>query len=158
MNKGISMIEMLVVVAIVAVTLTTLLGVATFSLKASGSLRGTTQANFLAQEVIEAVRNFRDGTDWATAGLGSLTIGSTYHPEKTTAIPKKWTMVSGEETIGIFKRKVVFERVWRDLNDNIADSGTQDLNTRKVTATVSWKYKGEDKNVELVTYLTNWKQ
>ena len=67
-NKGVSIIEILVVVVIINIVLVVFLGLANFSLKISTSIKETDQANFLAQGAIEAVRNFRDGTVWDTDG------------------------------------------------------------------------------------------
>ena len=158
-EKGISIIELLTVIAIIMVALTSLLGVATFSLSRSILTKETIQANNLAQEAIEAVRNFRDGTAWDTNGLGVITgeaayYGGSYYIQKTADIPPKWQLILGEETITNFTRKIVFLNAQRDTNDNIVETGgTNDPNTKKVTVTVSWK----DKKVEIITYLTNWK-
>jgi len=155
-NKGVSIIEILVVIAIINVTLIGLLGLAAFSLKASTLIKETNQADFLAQEAFEAVRNFRDGTDW-TNGLGSesLITGAAYHLEKSGDVPPKWQLISGDETVNGFTRKVTFEDVHRDLvDDDIVDSGGyNDDETKKVIVTISWK----DKTVELATYFTNWR-
>jgi len=153
-NKGISVIEILVVIAILLIAFVGILGLLTFSLQTLSLIKETTFANFLAQETIESVRNFRDGTDWATNGLGTLTVGVSYHPEKTADIPAKWILAEGEETIGNFTRKIILENVQRDGNDNIVEEGgTNDPDTNKIKITVSWK----DKKVEIITYLTNWK-
>lgn len=160
-HKGISIIEILIVVAIIIIALTGLLGIATFSLKISILTKETDQANNLAQETIEAVRNFRDGTDWNNDdpnnqydGLGVVTTGIAYHLEKSSDNPLKWMLILGEETVGSFTRKVVFNNVIRDANDNIVETGgINDPNTKKVTVTVSW----EERKIEIVTYLTNWK-
>lgn len=152
-HRGISIIEILITIAIISIALTSLLGVATFTLKISTLLKETNQANNLAQETIEAVRNFRDGTTWNTNGLGVLTTGVSYHLQKSADTPAKWQLIQGEEIINNFTRKVIFSTVMRDTNDNIIEAGgTVDPNTKKVTATVSWK----EKKVEIVTYLTNW--
>jgi len=153
-TKGIGIIEILIVVAVIIISVTYLLGVATFSLRISTLTKETTQANNLAKETLEAVRNFRDGTSWDNDGLGTLTTGVAYYPQKTTDNPPKWQLIQDEETVDGFKRKVVFEKVLRDANDNISSSGTEDPKTRKATATVTWK----DKKVEIVTYLTNWQE
>lgn len=153
-TKGISIVEILIAIAVIVIGLAGLLGVATFSLKISTLIKETTRANNLAQEAMEAVRNFREGTDWNTNGLGTLTAGLAYYPQKSTDIPAKWQMISGEETIDGFTRKVIFNNVQRDGNDNIVESGgTNDPDTKKLTVTVSWK----EEKIEIVTYLTNWR-
>ncbi len=153
-KKGISIIEILIVIAIIVIALIGLLGLITFSLKISTLIKETAQANNLARETIEAVRNFRDGTDWDTNGLRNLATSTAYYPEKSGDVPPKWQLILGEETVNGFIRKVVFNDVYRDANDNIVETGgTIDLNTKKVINTISWK----DKKIEIVTYLTNWR-
>ena len=158
MNKGISIIEILIVIALIIIALTCLLDLVTYSLKISTSIKETFIANNLAQEAMEAVRNFRDGTDWGKDGLGTSTSGISYYPKvDNSTLPPKWTLILGEEIIKGYIRKVIFEKVSRDDDDDIEEiynSNNDDPNTRKVIVTVSW----EDKEVKLVTYLTNWKQ
>lgn len=157
-KKGISIIEILVVVAIIAIAFSSLLGLASFSLGVSTLIKQTNQANNLSQEVMEAVRNFRDGTSWDTDGLGKLTTSIDYYPQATSS-PSKWQLVQGTENIDGFTRKVVFEDVMRDSNDKIVESGGDfDLNTKKVIVTVSWEERGREHKVEIINYLTNWKQ
>ena len=158
-KKGISLIEILIVVAIILITLTSLLGVAVFSLKLSTSVKNTTVADGLAKEAIEATRNFRDGTNWDSDGLAVLNTGDSnpYHPEKSSDTPPKWLLFSGEETINGLVRKIVFEKVSRDGAGDIEasyNSVNDDPETRKVIVTVSW----ENKKIEIITYFTNWKQ
>lgn len=157
-NKGISIIEILVAVVVIVVALTGLLGLASFSLRASSLLEQTAQANVIAQETIEAVRNFRDGTYWDAGGMGSLTTEADYYPQ-ITGLPEKWQMAPGTETIGIFTRKVVLSGVQRDAFDNIVSSGgASDPKTKKIVATVFWQERGKSHKVEITTYLTAWKQ
>jgi len=157
-KKGIAVVEILIVIGIIAITISSLLGVVVFSLKLSASIKETTTADALARGIIEAVRNFRDGTDWDSGGLGVLNTGSAYYPEKSGDMPPAWMLVGGEETVNGFVRKVVFERVSRDSGtgniEDIYDPVRDDPDTRKVIATVSW----ESKKVEIITYFTNWRQ
>jgi len=156
-KKGISIIEILVVIAIIITALSSLLGLASFSLGVSTLIKQTNQANNLSQEVMEAVRNFRDGTSWDVDGLGKLATSTDYYPQATSS-PSKWQLVQGIENIDGFTRKVVFEDVMRDSNSNIVEAGTYDPNTKKVIVTVSWKERGREHKLEIFTYLTNWKQ
>ena len=156
-KKGISIIEILVVIAIIITALSSLLGLASFSLGVSALIKQTNQGNLLSQEVMEAVRNFRDGTSWDIDGLGKLATSTDYYPQATGS-PSKWQLVQGTENIDGFTRKVVFKDVMRDSNSNIVESGgTNDPNTKKVTVTVSWEERGRDHKLEIFTYLTNWK-
>lgn len=157
-KKGISMLEIIIAIFIISVALTSLLGLISFSLRTGDLIKQTTRANSLAQEAMEAVRNFRDNTAWATTGIATLTTGVSYYPNKTTESPPKWDLIQGEEIIDGFARKIVFEKVYRDDQDNIADSGTEDPNTKKVIVTVSWQKRGISHQIEVSTYLTNWQQ
>lgn len=158
-NSGISIIEILVAITIIIIALVSLFNLNSLSLKASTLVKQTTRANFIAQEVMEAVRNFRDGTSWSINGLGVLTPGASYHPEKSIDNPPKWQIILGEGKAGGFTRKVVFNDVFRDSNDNIVETGgTLDLETKKAAVIVSWQDGGRNHQIELVTYLTNWKQ
>jgi prepilin-type N-terminal cleavage/methylation domain-containing protein len=152
-QKGFSMVEILVVIAIITICLSSLLGLTILSLKASSLIKETSQAKALAQESLEEVRNFRDGTIWDTDGLGVLSTNTNYYSQ-ISGNPPKWIFVLGTETVDLFNRKIVFEEVLRDANKNIVTSGgDKDSNTRKVTVTVSWK----GKEVKIISYFTNWK-
>lgn len=160
--KGISIIEILIVIAITTVALTSLLTLTTSSLRAVILTKETTQAKNIAEETIEAVRNFRDGTVWNSNGLGTLLTGelNPYHSEKDTSVsPPKWKLVLGVQTINGFARKVVFTDIQRDLDDNIVESGgANDPNAKKVKVNISWGKFGGLHQIEIMTYLTNWRQ
>lgn len=167
-KKGVSIIEILIVVVIVTIALVSLLGAVAKSLKTSILTKQNNQAKELAQEALEAVRSFRDGTDWVTDGLGSSILyipGASYYPCRTDdiicknppdALPE-WNLVSGEETIGIFIRKIVLSKISRDPTtkniESIYNPANNDPNSRKITATISW----QGKTLEISTLLTNWK-
>lgn len=156
LNKGISIIEILVVIAVVSIVLVNVVGLTILSLRGSVLIKKTTQADALGQEAMEAVRNFRDGTDWEIDGLGVLATGiaNPYHPENIGDGLPGWMLVSGQEIIDDFTREIIFEKVFRDGNDDIVESGvTDDSDTKKVTVIVSW----ENKEVKLVTFFTNWR-
>lgn len=146
-KKGILAIEILIAVAIIAVTLTSVLGLATFSLSVSTLMRETTQANNIAQETMEAVRNIRDG-DWnkVTNGNHGLTNAAGF-----------WDFDGVENVINGFTRTALIEDVQRDANDDIVESGgIIDADTKKITVIVSWQEKGRTHDVKIITYLTNW--
>jgi len=71
--------------------------------------------------------------------------------------PNKWNLIQGTEIVGIFTRKIIFDKVSRDPStqniENTYNSFNNDANTRKVTVTVIWP----EKTVNLITYFTNWK-
>lgn len=148
-SKGVSIVEILVVVAVLGSTLASLLGLANFSLGASVLSRQTSQAAALAQEGMEVVRSIRDNAGWNQVTNGSHGL---------SANDAGWSFLGTADNIDIFSRTVLIEDVQRDAEDNIVSSGgTNDLNTKKATVTVSWQEKGRSREVKLSAYLTNWK-
>ena len=151
LKKGISIIEILVVIAILGIALTSLLGLANFSLGAASLIKQTTKANAISQEAMEAVRNIRD-SDWAkiTNGNHGLTNAAGF-----------WDFAGTENVINGFIRTILIDNVSRDpITDNIEityNPANDDPNTKKATATVSWQERGRTHQVVLVTYFTNWK-
>jgi len=152
-QKGALMVEILIATTIITVALLALFGIASIIIKQHSGADKTNQAIGLAQEALEATRSFRDGTNWSAGGLGSLTMGVDYHPQ-ITGTPPQWQLVLGEETVGIFKRKIVFYKAMRDAGGMFVEpGGIEDVNARKVKAIISW----EQKNIEIVSYFTNWR-
>jgi len=168
-RQGVSVIELLVVAAIIITAFVGISGLIGFSIRISTFQEQTAQAAALAQETMEAVRNFRDGIDWDNDdasnlydGLGLRTAGAPYHPMKSSDVPPKWQLVSGADTVNGFTRKVVFDNVLRNVaTDDIttATSGSTytDLDTKKATVTVSWTAWGSNHQVAVPAYFTNWK-
>ena len=159
-ESGSILLEAFIAIMVIGISFAFLLDLGALSVKVSTSIQKSTQANFLLREGMEITRSFRDGTTWATNGLGSVSIGSAnpyYFVLDTSVNPNKWSLTSGTETVGIFTRKVIFEKVSRDpATSNIQGTynpSYDDQNTRKVTVTVSWP----EKTMDLITYFTNWK-
>lgn len=155
-NSGFVFIEILIAVALFSIAFIVLLGIGSLTLNVSSSMQKQTQADSLIKEEFEALRNFRDGTTWATNGLGIVDTGSS-NPYHLVNSSNKWTLVSGVETSGIFTRQVVFDKVSRDPGtqniESTYNSLHDDADTRMVTITVAWP----GKSTQTVSYLTNWK-
>lgn len=164
-NKGVSIVELMVVVLIIGVALGALLTFGTFSLRTASLLERTAQASLLVQDAMEAVKNYRDNTEWDENdpadeydGLGLVATASPLHLALSEDVPPRWRLLSGAETLGIFTRQVVVEPVERDAQDDIVESGgALDPATRKVTVTVSWEERGAPRELEAITYVTNWR-
>ena len=156
-SKGASLIELLIAIAIITTALVSLLAIFGFSLNIAVEKKHLYQANFLAKEGIEGIRNFRDGTEWNENGLGTLDTLSIYNLDKQGS-PEKWVLFPGEKTINGFTQKIVFEDVYRDSNDNItSQGGALDPDTKKVKVNIAWTEKEEVKQIELWSIFTNWR-
>lgn len=154
-NKAFAIIEIIVVTAVITTVFVAILGFFAFESKVAERGRMRLKAVSLAQEAIEAVRNFRDNTTWTSDGVGSITIGASYHPVISGG---SWNIISDSEIINDFTRKIVFDRVYRDVNDDISGLGTEDSNTRKATVTISWTDRQGSAEESLITYITNWRK
>ena len=157
-KKGVSVIEMLIAVAIISSALISLLELTSFCLRITSTINQTNKANNMAQEMMEQIRNFRDVTSWDIDGLETITPNTDYYIQKSGA-PATWQLTQGTKTVNGFTKKAVFEDVMRDLNDDIVESGgVNDSNTKKITVTVSWEERGNSRQIEFISYFTNWKQ
>ena len=153
---GFLLIEIIIAVALISIVFITLLGVGVITLNVSNSIQKETQADSLVKEEFEALRSFRDGTTWATNGLGTVNTGNS-NPYHLVNDSDEWVLVAGAETKGIFTRQVIFDKVSRDSAGNVEyayNSSNDDADTRKITVTVSWR----DRSIQTVSYFTNWKQ
>lgn len=164
-NRGISIVELLVAIMIIGMTITALISFSTFSLRIASLFEQTTQASFLAQDYMEALKNYRDNTGWNDDdpgdqydGLGRVASEVSLHLELSGDTPPRWQLLLNQETFGIFTRVLVIEPVERNAIDDIVESGgTVDSETKKATVTVSWEERGETREFEITTYLTNFR-
>jgi prepilin-type N-terminal cleavage/methylation domain-containing protein len=157
-GKGFSIIEVLIAISLITIAFINFLGIVSFSLKSARFVKRVNQANFLAQETVEATRSFRDNATWGSDGLGGLLVDTDYYPSLTAVNTPSWSMTLGQEVIGDFSRKVVFYKVSRDPVsfdiESVYNSSNDDPNTRKAVATVYF----DSRSIELTTYFTNWQE
>lgn len=161
-KKGFIFLEILIAIAFISIVFIVLLSIGFSSLSISSSIRKETQADSLMKEEIEALRSFRDGTIWATNGLGAVNFTDSNDSNPYFLFLDsgdsnvKWNLHSGKEITGIFTRYVVFDKVSRDSAthyiQNIYNPSNNDPDTVKVKITVLWL----DKISQVFEYLTNW--
>lgn len=148
-ERGFGLIDIIISVAVVGVALFGISQVAVLGFRYMREANTKQQAVFLAQEAIEAARFLRDQS-WS-GGINNLTAGVDYYPVISGTT---WFLSSTDPgpIDGKFTRTIRFDRVFRNTNDDITATGTEDMDTRMVTARVLWGAK----TYELVTYLTNF--
>ena len=153
-QKGISVIEVIVALSIIFVSFFSFLALAQYSLKFQDQSESKLEAINIAAETIEATRSVRN-EDWNN--FSSLSLDVPYYPVISS---NKWTLSSTDpgSINGVYNRWVIIEKVYRDANDDISSSGTEDNQTKKITAFVEWNDRGQTKQINLVTYLTNWNE
>ena len=152
-QKGIVMIEVVIVVSILGVVTVGLIFANIIYLKTASFTLASTKATLLAQEGVEAVKYIRSG-GWDTK-IGALTSGETYYLSFSTST--MWSSTTTEEVIdGRFFRSFVIEDVDRDADDDIASVGTNDPYTKNLTVSVSWPGATGTTTKQIETYITNF--
>jgi len=126
------MVEIIVVTAIVAASILAALAVAQKAIYVARSSLHLSQAAYLLEEGAENTKILRDN-DWSNIANFSTT----------------------SESIGIFTRSTSLANVYRDVNEDIALSGTLDPGTKLVTVSVSWPEGGNAVTKTLLFYITD---
>ena len=114
-NKGFSLVEVLLSVAVFALLVGGLLGALVYGQQSTLLGGNRARASYLAQEGLDAVRNIRDVS---FANLVDGTYGLT-----TTG--NKWTLAGSSDTQDIFTRQIVISTV--------------NSSKKQVTSTVTWQ-------------------
>lgn len=151
MNKGIVLTEVVVVVSILLLIITSLIFANVTYLKTSSYILKSTEATFLAQEGIEAVKYIRS-SGWEN--ITGLSTGDKHYLSYATTTG--WSATSTPEFVGVFSRSFSLEKGYRDSDQDIATSGTEDPNTRKLTVSVVWNGVTGTSTKEISTYITNF--
>ena len=122
-NKGFTLIEVLVTIAIVSCALLGVAGIIASGMKANVGSYSRSQATWLANDILDRMRANR-GTAEAPAGPYNLAVGATLDMNDTSTIPKADLVA------------------WRTALATTLPSGTGgvavDGATKKVTVTVQW--------------------
>lgn len=159
MNKGFTLLEVLVAVAILAIGIGALVALVAASLASIPISKQKFIATYLAQEGIEVVRNIRD-SNWVNgypwdAGLGigdwgvqydSIVLNSSYDDFLQLDLSGFYNYDFGSQTI--FKRKITI------TSNADGDSNTEDLG---IQSKVTWRIKGKNYSILLEEILYNWK-
>jgi len=148
---GFSLVEMVIMISVATFSILIIWKIYASFIRISVSNPSLFQASFLAEEGIEAVKFMRDD-NW-TANITSLALSTPYTLVFDGVIWEATTTLALID--GQFDRRVSFEEVNRDGVGDIAVSGTPDLNTRKVTVTVSWQKNNSTTTREITTYVSN---
>lgn len=132
-KKGFSLIEAILSVTLLGMIAISLGSILIYSQQGSRLSGDRSQASFLAEQALEAVRNIRDN-DFSALSSGIYGL---------TTTGNKWALsASYPETIDIFTREI-------EISDLAPDR-------KMITARVGWTDNGNYREVEEITYLTNW--
>ena len=146
-NKGYTIIELLVALAIASLMLPALLTGLVSSREGKAQQTQRRQAVSLLNEAEEAVRSYRN------RGWDSFAVNGTYHP---VVSGQDWTLVSGSESVNGFTRSINVSDVSRDATGKIVTSGgTVDPSTKKIVVTVVWSTPSSS-SIQSTLYLTRY--
>lgn len=149
-KKGSMMVEVLVVASIIVASVLAAMTVAQKTIYLSRQSLHQSQAVFLLEEGAEATRIIRDSS-WNNISDLELDPQVYY----LYFIDGAWSLSTTPSEIGIFTRKILFSSAYRDGDQNLASSGTQDFQTALVNITVSWTEGGQNISKTLQFYLAD---
>lgn len=159
---GFTLIEVVVACSIITVSMLSLLRVSERGVRLSGHALSKSQASFLLEEGVEAVKSIRDN-DWNA--ISSLNLDTPYHIFFDINT-NKWVFDSSNGSLvghiptypidGLFDRTIIVSAVNRDSSDDIVDSGgTEDDGTKKVTVNLTWNSSIGSNSKSLSFYISN---
>lgn len=158
-KQGFTLVEVIVAIAISAIFLPAIGTMLSLSLQTSVQSERFTQAHGLAQEGMEAIFNLKSqaNSSWDWTDSPENTEANEYY--QPTEVDGVWHLGLITENPIVapqpFTRKVQIKEV-RRCGGTICDdvSASVDINSRKITVSVSWPEKGETQKVELNAYVT----
>ncbi len=129
-QKGQSLVEIVLAMGLAAILLPALLTGLVSSRQGKAQQAQRTQAVYLLNETVDAVRSVRE------KGWTGFAVDGTYH---TATSSGSWVLASGSATINGLTQSVSIGDVNRDSTGTIASSGgTLDPSSKKVDIAISW--------------------
>lgn len=151
LQRGFGMVEMVIGAAVLSVSL---LGISSFfqtALHASAITQTAIQGDYLLEEGVEAIKVFRD-LSYAN-NFKNMSMATDYYFSWNST---NWATTTINTFVdGKFERKFTLDNVNRDVNNDIAASGTYDPDIKLVTVSVSWADPTGTTTRSIQTYITN---
>ncbi|MEK7500550.1 MAG: hypothetical protein AAB642_00275 [Patescibacteria group bacterium] len=156
-NKGISLLEIVLVIALLAIIMSAMAQLNLSAGQRVGSSLFDVRAKHLAAETLEALRILKE-IDWAN--LSNLTADRAYYLSFSD-ISHRWSVVGADpgQIDGVFSRSFMLKPVRRDLATGriVEAGGSLDSKTLLAEAVVEWPERGMAKNVKVSTYLAEFR-
>jgi prepilin-type N-terminal cleavage/methylation domain-containing protein len=155
MRKGVSIVEVLVAVVVLAVTASAVFPVMWWLINKSGGLRYEAEASTVLQQGMEAAYNV------VIADWDAVQASLTYYPSRVLeGGGQRWVLVEGEDEVAArFTRGIAVEAVCRNASTGqvmeCAAGGLLDLNSKMLTGTVTWQEKGVTRSVSAKLMVVN---
>ena len=145
------MIEMLIGASVLSISLLAISYFFQITLRASTITKTAVQGDYLLEEGVEVTKIFRDMS--YKNNFQKMSTTTTYYFSWSGT---NWaTSTTNVYIDGVFEREFTLADVTRDLNGNIASSGTYDPNVKLVTVSVSWAGPTGTTTHSIQTYVTN---
>lgn len=154
-RKGFSTIEIAVAIGILGIALVSIAQFSQAFLRAARLTANRTQAAFLTQEGMEAMRYLRDQS-WS-GNIDTITTGTPQYLDFTSST-LAYALTTTEPPLieGRFERTITVDDAFRNANDDIVSSGgTADTSTKKFTIALSWQERGVTTTERVVWYFTD---
>lgn len=150
-KNGFGLVEMIIGAAILSVSLLSISRFFQATNRASSLTKSSIQGDYLLEEGVEAVKLLRD------AGYENNILKiSTTTPHYFLWNGTNWATTTVDMFIdGKFERKFTLADVKRDVNSDIATTGTYDPDIKLVTVSVSWRDPVGTTTRSIQTYITN---
>ena len=152
-TNGFSLIEIVLGIGMLTVSLVSITSYYKKVLDVSNDTTRHIQSGFLLEEGLESVKMLRDQS-WTTK-IAALSTTTSYYLYWSGT---QWTSTTSSQLIeNTFVRSFQLTDVKRDASDNIANVGTYDAGTKKLTVYVAWSHKGTKRVATdtAETYITN---
>lgn len=150
-SHGFGLLEVVIGVSIISVSLFSLIIVIQGAMVMIARSTEEIQASFLLEENMESIRIMRD-SGWAS-NIAELSTSTAYYFDFSGST---WLATTSNIYIdGLFEKSFIVDDVYRDINHDIAQIGTLDTNTKKITSKVAWSTRLGTTTKTISTYMTN---
>ena len=156
LSSGFGMVEILVAVFIFSLILGSLIAATNTYLSSAADNLKSTEAAYLAEEGVEAVKIIRD-TGWNNITAIPESVDYYLYFDNSSSTNNMWNATSTfSQSNSVFVRSFQLHSVYRDSNGRIVDNGgTLDPNSKKVSVFVSWSSRQGTTTKNLSAYITN---
>ncbi len=128
-KKGQSLIEILVVIAIMSIVLPAIISGFVVSREGRVQQQRRLRAAEIMKETQEIVRIIREN------GWSNIAIDNTYHP---VVSGNSWTLVAGSDIIDGMTREIIVTSVYRENGKIVTSGGSLDPSTKAITVRIAW--------------------
>jgi len=152
-KRGFTVVEVLIASLIISATTFALISASQKGVALSYRALHSVQASFLAEEGAEAIKTIRDG-GWSS--ISSIVVDTPYVLVFNTQT-NTWSLstTSSNPIDSLFTRVVILSDVYRNSSDDIAETGTLDTRTKKVTVRVTFPSSEGLVTKEIIFYISD---